>query len=161
VETSTYCSELVASRIATELILEIRCMLRLLGVALDEPALMLGNSYSMVCQGVTKVTFTFSDTIPFCILILPFLYTFVKRYGPVQVLSISGEFRVFLITLGLQTYIHKELTLVLFLIGLIYNVLFYFLYLIPIFSEGNIVYHISAKHKFIWCCLQCCVIVCF
>jgi hypothetical protein len=40
VETSTYGSELVASRITTELILEIRYMLRLLGVALDGPALM-------------------------------------------------------------------------------------------------------------------------
>jgi hypothetical protein len=35
VETSNYGSELVDSRIATELILEIRYMLRLLGVALD------------------------------------------------------------------------------------------------------------------------------
>jgi hypothetical protein len=35
VETSTYGSELVASRVATELILEIRYMLRSLGVALD------------------------------------------------------------------------------------------------------------------------------
>jgi hypothetical protein len=39
-ETSTYGSELVASRIATELILEVRYMLRSLGVALDGPALM-------------------------------------------------------------------------------------------------------------------------
>jgi hypothetical protein len=54
VETSTYCSELVASRIATELILEIRCMLRLLGVALDEPALMLGDNMSAVLN--TTVT---------------------------------------------------------------------------------------------------------
>jgi hypothetical protein len=40
VETSTYGSELVASRIATEaeLILEIRYMLRSLGVAFDGPA---------------------------------------------------------------------------------------------------------------------------
>jgi hypothetical protein len=37
VETSTYGSELVASRVATELILEIRYMLRSLGVALDVP----------------------------------------------------------------------------------------------------------------------------
>jgi hypothetical protein len=35
VETSTYGSELVDSRVATELILEIRYMLRSLGVALD------------------------------------------------------------------------------------------------------------------------------
>jgi hypothetical protein len=41
VETSIYCSELVASRVATKLILEIRYMLRSLGVAMDGPALML------------------------------------------------------------------------------------------------------------------------
>jgi hypothetical protein len=46
VETSTYGSGLVASRIATELILEIRYMLRSLGVALDRPALMLGDNMS-------------------------------------------------------------------------------------------------------------------
>jgi hypothetical protein len=38
----------VASRIATELILEIRYMLRSLGVALDGPALMLGDGMSVV-----------------------------------------------------------------------------------------------------------------
>jgi hypothetical protein len=48
VETSTYGSDLVASRIATELILEIRYMLRSLGVALDGPALMLGDNMSVV-----------------------------------------------------------------------------------------------------------------
>jgi hypothetical protein len=42
---------------------------------------------------------------------------------------------------------------------LIYNDLFSFFYLIPIFSEGNIVNHISAKHKLAWCCLQYCAIV--
>jgi hypothetical protein len=40
VEISTYGSELVASRIATELFLEVRYMLRSLGVALDGPELM-------------------------------------------------------------------------------------------------------------------------
>jgi hypothetical protein len=48
--------------------------------------------------------------------------------------------------------------LVLFLIGLIDNILFSFLYLIPVCSEGNIVDHNSAKHKLTWCCLQCCMI---
>jgi hypothetical protein len=48
VETSTYGSELVASRVATELVLEIRYMLRSLGVALDGPALMLGDNMSAV-----------------------------------------------------------------------------------------------------------------
>jgi hypothetical protein len=48
VETSTYGSELVASRIATELILEVRFMLRSFGVALDGPTLMLGDNMSVV-----------------------------------------------------------------------------------------------------------------
>jgi hypothetical protein len=50
------------------------------------------------------------------------------------------------------------MTLVFFLIGLIYNVLFSFLYSIPVCSEVNIVDHISAKHKLTWCCLQCSMI---
>jgi hypothetical protein len=48
VETSTYGSELAVSRIASELILEIRFMLRSLGVALDSPTLMLGDNMSLV-----------------------------------------------------------------------------------------------------------------
>jgi hypothetical protein len=48
VETSTYGSEFVASRVATKLILEIRYMLRSLRVALDGPALMLGDNLSVV-----------------------------------------------------------------------------------------------------------------
>ena len=48
VETSTYGSELVASRIATELILEVRFMLRSLGVDLDGATLMLGDNMSVV-----------------------------------------------------------------------------------------------------------------
>ena len=47
VETSTYGSELVASRIATELILEVRFMSRLLGVALDGPTLILEDNMSV------------------------------------------------------------------------------------------------------------------
>jgi hypothetical protein len=47
VETSNHRSELVASRVATELTLEIRYMLRSLGVALDGPALMLGDNMSV------------------------------------------------------------------------------------------------------------------
>jgi hypothetical protein len=48
VETPTYGSELVVSRITTELILEVRLILRSLGVALDGPVLMLGNNISVV-----------------------------------------------------------------------------------------------------------------
>jgi hypothetical protein len=48
VETSTYGSELVVSSVAAELIVEIRYMLRSLGVALDGPALMLADSMSVV-----------------------------------------------------------------------------------------------------------------
>jgi hypothetical protein len=47
-ETSTYGSELVVSRVAKELIVEIRYMLRSLGVALDGLALMLGDNMSVV-----------------------------------------------------------------------------------------------------------------
>jgi hypothetical protein len=52
----------------------------------------------------------------------------------------------------------RNLNLVFFLIGLIDNVLFSFLYSIPVCSQGNIVIHISAKHKLTWYCLQCCMI---
>ena len=48
VETSTYGSELVAARVATELIMEVRYMLRMLGVPVDGPALMLGDNMSIV-----------------------------------------------------------------------------------------------------------------
>jgi hypothetical protein len=48
VETLNYGSELVASRVTKELILEIRCMIRSLGVALDGPALMLGDDMSVL-----------------------------------------------------------------------------------------------------------------
>jgi hypothetical protein len=48
VETSTYGSELVAARIATELIMEVRYVLRSSGVDLEGPALMLGDNISVV-----------------------------------------------------------------------------------------------------------------
>jgi hypothetical protein len=48
VKTSTYGLELVVSRIATELILEVRYMLRSLRVALDGPELMLRDNMSVV-----------------------------------------------------------------------------------------------------------------
>jgi hypothetical protein len=51
-ETSIYGSELVASRIATELIIEVRYMLRSLGVALDGPASMLGDNMSVVLNTI-------------------------------------------------------------------------------------------------------------
>jgi ABC-type transport system involved in cytochrome c biogenesis permease subunit len=50
------------------------------------------------------------------------------------------------------------LVAVFFLVGLIDNALFSFLYSIPVCSEGNIVDHISAKYKLAWCCLHCCMI---
>ena len=48
VETSTYGSELVASRIATEMVMEYRYVLRSLGVEIDGPALMLGDNNAVV-----------------------------------------------------------------------------------------------------------------
>ena len=47
VETTTYGSELVSSRIATELIIEIRFMLRSFGVELEGSTLMLGGNISV------------------------------------------------------------------------------------------------------------------
>ena len=48
VESSTYGSKLVAARIATELILELRCTLRMIGVLIDGPAMMLEDNMSVV-----------------------------------------------------------------------------------------------------------------
>ena len=48
VETSTYGSELVAARIATDLIIEYRYTLRMLGVPVDGPALLLGDNKSVI-----------------------------------------------------------------------------------------------------------------
>ena len=48
VESSTYGSELVAARIATDLAMEIRYILRMLGVKIDGSALMLGDNKSVV-----------------------------------------------------------------------------------------------------------------
>ena len=48
VESSTYGLELVAARIATKLIMRLRYMLRMLGIPLDGPALILGDNMSVV-----------------------------------------------------------------------------------------------------------------
>jgi hypothetical protein len=48
VETSTYGSELVASRIATDLAIEYRYALRMLGVHVDGPAMMFGDNKSVI-----------------------------------------------------------------------------------------------------------------
>jgi len=48
VETSTYGSELVAARISVDTIIEFRYKLRMLGVPINEPAMMLGNNMSIV-----------------------------------------------------------------------------------------------------------------
>ena len=48
VETSSYGSELVAARVAVELIIELRYKLRMLGVPVNEPTLMLGDNMSVI-----------------------------------------------------------------------------------------------------------------
>jgi hypothetical protein len=48
VETSTYGSELVAARIATDTIIELRYILRMVGIPINRPALLLGNNSSVV-----------------------------------------------------------------------------------------------------------------
>jgi hypothetical protein len=57
VETSTYGSELVAAKVATELIIEYRYALRMMGAELDGPALLLGDNNSVVlnCSMPTSV----------------------------------------------------------------------------------------------------------
>jgi hypothetical protein len=89
----------------------------------------------------------------------------LKSYVPLyshgkwkNMLTISGEFLVFLITPFFNLIFIMNSILVFFLIGLIYDVLFSCLYSIPVCSEGNIVDHIFAKHNLAWCCLRCCVI---
>ena len=48
VESSTYGSEMVAARIASELIMEYRYNLRMLGFELDGPTVMLGDNNAVV-----------------------------------------------------------------------------------------------------------------
>ena len=48
IESSTYGSELVAAHLATEMVMEIRYALRMLGIPVDGPALMLGDNLSEV-----------------------------------------------------------------------------------------------------------------
>ena len=52
-ETSTYGSELVAARAATELVMEVRHQLRMLGVPIDGPAMMHGDNQSVVLSCTT------------------------------------------------------------------------------------------------------------
>jgi hypothetical protein len=48
VKTSTYRSEMVAGRIAAELVLEYRYALRMLGVEVDGPAMMFGDNNAVI-----------------------------------------------------------------------------------------------------------------
>ena len=48
VESSTYGSELVASRIAVDIAVEVRYLLRMLGVRVESPTLLLGDNKSVV-----------------------------------------------------------------------------------------------------------------
>ena len=48
VETSTYGAELVAGRMATELVLEVRYKLRMLGIPLEESSVVLGDNMSVI-----------------------------------------------------------------------------------------------------------------
>ena len=47
-ESSTYVSEMVAARIATEMTIAMRYRLRMLGVPVDGPAMMFGDNQSVV-----------------------------------------------------------------------------------------------------------------
>jgi hypothetical protein len=50
VESSTYGSELVASRIAIEMILEFRYKLRMMGIAINGPAVMFVDNEAGSCE---------------------------------------------------------------------------------------------------------------
>ena len=47
-ETSTYGAELVAAKMAVDLIIEIRYKLRMLGVVLEETSVLLGDNMSVI-----------------------------------------------------------------------------------------------------------------
>ena len=47
-ETSTYGSELVAARIGTETVIEVRYKLRMLGMGLEKTSLMVGDNMSVI-----------------------------------------------------------------------------------------------------------------
>jgi hypothetical protein len=68
VETSAYGSELVDSRIAKELILKVRYILWSLGVALDCPALILGDNMSVVLNTTVPLSVLKKqyDAITYC-----------------------------------------------------------------------------------------------
>ena len=53
VESSTYGSELVASRVAVDIAIEVRYLLRMLGVKVNSPVLMLGDNKSVVLNSTT------------------------------------------------------------------------------------------------------------
>jgi hypothetical protein len=76
-----------------------------------------------------------------------------------RLLTISGEFQIFLIRIDLQPYIHNEFDSR-FLFDLLVISIFSFLYSILIRSEGNVVNYITAKHNLsgIWCYLHRCEI---
>ena len=75
-----------------------------------------------------------------------------------KVLINSGEFRVLLITLGLQPYSYEEFNSYFFFGGLVDYVLLSFLDSIPICFKCNIA-SMSLPNKLAGCCLQICVIV--
>jgi hypothetical protein len=66
VETSTYGSELVASRIATEIVMEYRFALRSVGVEVDGPATMLGDNNAVVLNTTLPSSQLKKKHQPFC-----------------------------------------------------------------------------------------------
>jgi hypothetical protein len=107
--------------------------------------------------------FTHSDTIPFCNFGFWLYHSCIHSLQDMvlyKLLTISGESRVFLITLDLQPYIHKEFDSCFVHDWTYLQFPVFFLHSIPFCSEGNIMDHISAIHNLTWCCscLQCCMI---
>jgi hypothetical protein len=106
---------------------------------------------------IIRIFITLSETISFWLFVLWFYHpciNLLKNMALYKVLTIPGEFWMLVSNL---IFIRNS-TLVFFLIVIIDNVLSCFFYSILVCSEGNIVDHISSKHKLTWCCLQSCMI---
>jgi hypothetical protein len=67
VETSTYVSELVASKIAKELTLEVSYMFWSSGISLDKPALMLGDNMLVILNTIVPSSVLKNKHNPICI----------------------------------------------------------------------------------------------
>jgi hypothetical protein len=107
------------------------------------------RSYLMgiLSNGVILRIFTASDTIPFGIWLCHSCTHQIEDIILCKVLIISGEIRMFLITLGLQPCVDKESNSYFDFVALIDDFQFSCLDLIPIHPEGNVLIQIYPDPK--------------